>query len=133
MNAVAYLSLHAFVAPMTGTVILVGFALADMDWLGALHALLVICGFLGGVTVARWLRRWRRGASPALAASAILLAAAAFRPLDGLSSLIPIATALGCVNGAETKFGATHPQHHLHHRQPGTAGRSILRPRVREP
>ncbi len=107
VNAVAYLGLHAFVAPMTGTVILVGFSLADMHWLEATREALVVCGFVAGVTVARLLRRGGRGPAPCFIVSAILLAGSSFRPLEGLLSLIPIAVALGCLNGSETKFGAT--------------------------
>ena len=107
VNAVAYLGLHAFVAPMTGTVILVGFSLADQNWAEAGRAALVICGFVAGVTVARLLRRLGRGPAPCFIVSGTLLIASTFRPLEGLASLIPIATALGCLNGAETRFGAT--------------------------
>ncbi len=105
VNAVAYLGLHAFVAPMTGTVILVGFALADLHWLDAGRNALVICGFVGGVTAARLLRRLDRGPAPGWLISAALLASSAFRPLEGLLSLVPIAVALGCLNGSETRFG----------------------------
>ncbi len=105
VNAVAYLGLHAFVAPMTGTVIAAGFALADADWTEAGHGLLVAAAFTLGVILARLLRRLGRGPAPCWLLSAALLAASAFRPLDGLVSLIPIAAAVGCLNGSETRFG----------------------------
>lgn len=108
VNAVAFLGLHAFVAPMTGTVVLAGFALAEANWAEAGWQALVVVGFLGGVTVARLIRRLlSRGPAPCWAVSALLLAAAGVRPLDGLLSLVPIAVALGCLNGSETRFGAT--------------------------
>jgi len=107
VNAVAYLGLHAFVAPMTGTVILVGFALADANLAEAARGALMVMSFLAGVTVARLLRRFGHGPAPCWALSAILLGGSAFRALEGLPALIPIACAVGCLNGSETKFGTT--------------------------
>ena len=107
MNAVAYLGLHAFVAPMTGTVVATGFALAEGRWTEAGHELLVVSGFVAGVTVARLLRRFGRGPGPPWVVSAVLLGLSGLRPLEGLLSLVPIAVALGCLNGSETRFGPT--------------------------
>ena len=105
VNAVAYLGLHAFVAPMTGMVLQTGFDLAAQEWLGAGLSVLVILSFTGGVTIARWLRRDERGPSLCWLLSAVVLAAAGLRPLDGLASLVPIAGGLGCLNGSQTRFG----------------------------
>ncbi len=105
VNAVAYLGLHAFVAPMTGTVVQAGFELAVLDWAGAGLSLLAIMAFTAGVATARWLRRDGRGSGPCWLLSGAVLAGAALRPLDGLASLAPIAAALGCLNGSQTRFG----------------------------
>ncbi len=107
VNAVAYLGLHAFVAPMTGTVVATGFALADTNWTEAGHELLVIGGFTAGVVMARLLRRFGRGPAPCWVLSGAILGLSGLRPLEGLVSLIPIATAIGCLNGSETRFGTT--------------------------
>ena len=105
VNAVAYLGLHAFVAPMTGTVVQAGFELAALDWVGASLSLLAIVAFTAGVAAARWLRRDGRGSGPCWLLSAAVLAMAGVRPLEGLASLVPIAAALGCLNGSQTRFG----------------------------
>lgn len=107
VNAVAYLGLHAFVAPMTGTVIATGFALSDGNWTEAGHELMVIGAFTAGVVMARLLRRFGWGGAPGWLLSAGILAASAFRPLEGLVSLIPIAASIGCLNGSQTVFGPT--------------------------
>ena len=107
VNAVAYLGLHAFVAPMTGTVIATGFALSDGNWTEAGHELMVVGAFTAGVVMARLLRRFGGGGAPCWLLSSAILATSAFHPLVGLVSLIPIAAALGCLNGSETRFGPT--------------------------
>ncbi len=105
VNAVAYLGLHAFVAPMTGMVVQAGFDLAAQKWQGALLSLLAIASFTCGVTIARYVRRDGRGPGLCWLLSGITLAIAGLRPLDGLASLAPIAGALGCLNGSQTQFG----------------------------
>jgi len=105
VNAVAYLGLHAFVAPMTGTVVQAGFELAAREWLGALLSLLAIVTFTSGVAIARYVRRDGRGPGLCWLLSAVVLAIAGVRPLEGLASLAPIAGALGCLNGSQTRFG----------------------------
>lgn len=105
VNAVAYLGLHAFVAPMTGAVVQAGFELAAQEWLGAALSLLAIASFTGGVAIARFVRRDGRGPGLCWLLSAAVLAIAGVRPLEGLASLAPIAGALGCLNGSQTRFG----------------------------
>ncbi len=105
VNAVAYLGLHAFVAPMTGTIVQAGFELASAEWVGAVLSLLAIVAFTAGVAIARIMRRDGRGPGLCWLLSAAVLAIAGLRPLEGLASLAPIAGALGCLNGSQTRFG----------------------------
>jgi len=105
VNAVAYLGLHAFVAPMTGMVVQVGFDLASQKWQDAVLSLLAIASFTAGVVIARYVRRDERGPGLCWLLSGITLAIAGLHPLDGLASLAPIAGALGCLNGSQTRFG----------------------------
>ena len=105
VNAVAYQSLNVFVAPMTGTVVQAGFELSKLNWAAAGRTLLVVAAFTGGVAAARVMRRGGRGPGLPWIVSALLLGMSAVRPLEGLLSLVPIAAALGCLNGSETRFG----------------------------
>ncbi len=105
VNAVAFLGLHTFVAPMTGTVVQAGFELSAMHWPEVGKTLLVVVAFACGVAFARLSRRDGRGPGLAWLVVALVLGVSAVRPLDGLLSLVPIAAALGCLNGSETRFG----------------------------
>ena len=105
VNAVAYQGLHVFVAPMTGTVVQAGFELSQLHWAAAGQTLLVVAAFAGGVAAARVMRRGGRGPGVPWLVSGLVLGMSAVRPLEGLLSLVPIAAALGCLNGSETRFG----------------------------
>lgn len=89
VDAVGYLSLHAFAANMTGMVIFLGLALANLrPAAAAMHATTVLA-FLGGMIASRGLLRLGRGPAPSLAVAA----------------LFPLAFAMGMQNAAVTRFG----------------------------
>jgi len=104
VDAVAYLTLHAFVANMTGTVVLVGVAAVSADARTALPGILALVGFLIGVVVSRRLGRLGRGAGLPLLASAAVLGTAAMASLHGTWTVVLLASAMGMQNAAATRF-----------------------------
>lgn len=103
MDALAYLTMHAFVANMTGTTVLLGIALAEGQWTQAARAGSTVLCFFGGILAARlMLRLGARPGLPLLAAAALLAAASVLLPHVGLPLL---AGAMGLQNAAMTRFG----------------------------
>lgn len=103
VDALAYLTLHAFVANLTGTAVLLGVSLAAGDWPRVIRAVAAIGAFLCGAVATRLILRvgWRPR-YPLLLAG-VILAGAAFLPDQ--YRLPVLALAMGGQNAALTKFG----------------------------
>ena len=105
VDAVGYLSLHAFPANMTGTIVLSGIALADLRLDAAAAHAGAVLALLGGVLAWRGLLRLGQGPAPSLALAALLVAGVAEMHAAGQAALFPLAFAMGMQNAAATRFG----------------------------
>ena len=105
VDAVALLGLHAYVANMTGVVVLFGMAAADLDREGATRQALTLVGFFAGVLASRMLRRLNVGPAPSYAASGLVVLACIGPAGTGQVGLIALAAAMGLQNAAGTVFG----------------------------
>lgn len=105
VDADAYLSLHAYVANMTGAVVLLGLAGAELDLPGMGRQVLTLCGFMTGVLLSRLLLRLGRGPAPCYAASALVVLACTGPLGAGPLALAALAASMGLQNAAGTVFG----------------------------
>jgi len=105
VDAAALLGLHAYVANMTGVVVLLGMAAVDLDCQGAIRQALTLLGFLAGVLASRLLRRLNLGPAPSYAASGLVVLACIGPAGSGQMGLSALAAAMGLQNAAATVFG----------------------------
>ena len=105
VDAVAYLGLHAFVANMTGAVVILGLSFAELDGAGMARHGLTILAFFIGVVLSRLLRRLRLGPAPCYAASALAVLACIGIEGAGQPEVWLLAIAMGSQNAAATVFG----------------------------
>ncbi len=105
VDAVAYMGLHAFVANMTGTVVILGLSAAELDGSGMVRQALTILAFLVGVVLSRLLRRLRQGPAPCYAAAALAVLACIGIEGTGQPEVWLLAMAMGLQNAAATVFG----------------------------
>lgn len=105
VDAVAYVGLHAFVANMTGAVVLLGLSAAELDRAGMARQALTILAFLVGVILSRLLRRLRQGPAPCYAAAALAVLACIGIKGAGQPEIWLLALAMGSQNAAATVFG----------------------------
>ena len=105
VDAIAWVELHAFVANMTGTVVLLGLSAAELDGAGMARQALTILAFLIGVVLSRLLRRLRQGPAPCYAAAAVAVLACIGIEGAGQPEVCLLAVAMGLQNAAATVFG----------------------------
>lgn len=105
VDAAALLGLHAFVANMTGAVVMLGLAAGEGDWAGAGRHVGTVLSFLAGVVLSRLLRRLGHGPAPSYALSAALVAACMGPAGAGHLGITLLAVAMGVQNAAGTVFG----------------------------
>lgn len=105
VDAVAYTGLHAFVANMTGAVVILGLSSTELDAAGMARQGLPILAFLGGVVLSRRLRRLRQGPAPCYAAAALAVLASIGIEGAGQPEVCLLAMAMGMQNAAATVFG----------------------------
>ncbi len=105
VDAVAYLNLHAYVANMTGVVVLLGLASADLDLPGVGRQALTLSGFMAGVLLSRLLRRLGWGPAPSYALSSVVVLACIGRLGGGPLAVAALALSMGLQNAASTVFG----------------------------
>ncbi|HEY0204541.1 MAG TPA: YoaK family protein [Acetobacteraceae bacterium] len=105
VDAVAYLGLHAFVANMTGAVVVLGLSAAELDGAGMARQGLTVLAFLVGVVVSRLLRRLRQGPAPCYAVAALAVLACIGIEGAGQPEVWLLAAAMGLQNAAATVFG----------------------------
>ncbi len=105
VDAVAYTGLHAFVANMTGAVVILGLSSAELDGAGIARQGLTILAFLVGVVLSRLLRRLRQGPAPCYAAAALAVLACIGIEGAGQPEVWLLAMAMGLQNAAATVFG----------------------------
>lgn len=104
VDAIAYLTLHAFVANMTGTIVLLGIAFSEGDLRAAMHGGLAVGSFLFGVVASRSLRDLSHGVGLSLLATAAVLGAATVGTVSGVAAVALLAFAMGLQNAAATQF-----------------------------
>ena len=105
VDAVAYMGLHAFVANMTGAVVILGLSGAELDGAGMARQGLTILAFFAGVVLSRLLRRLRLGPAPCYAAAASAVLACIGMEGVGQPEVWLLAVAMGLQNAAATVFG----------------------------
>lgn len=105
VDAVGYLSAHAFAANMTGTVVLLGLAFVDLRPADAATHAAAILALLGGIIASRGLLRLGRGPAPSLAVAAMLIAGVSALHAASPAALFPLAFAMGMQNASVTRFG----------------------------
>lgn len=105
VDAVAYLGLHSYVANMTGVVVLLGLAGADLDLPGVGRQALILSGFMAGVLLSRLLRRLGWGPAPSYALSSVVVLACIGRLGAGPLAVAALALSMGLQNAASTVFG----------------------------
>ncbi len=105
VDAVAYTGLHAFVANMTGAVVILGLSSAELDGAGIARQGLTILAFLVGGVLSRLLRRLRQGPAPCYAAAALAILACIGIEGTGQPEVWLLAVAMGMQNAAATVFG----------------------------
>ena len=105
VDAVAYLSLHSYVANMTGIVVLLGLASADLDLPGVGRQVLTLSGFMTGVLLSRLVRRLGWGPAPSYALSSVVVLACIGRLGAGPLAVAALAVSMGLQNAASTVFG----------------------------
>ncbi len=101
----AYLGLHAFVANMTGAVVVLGLSAADGDGGGMARQGLTVLSFFAGVVLSRLLRRLGHGPAPSYALAALAVGACMAIPGTGQAEVCALAVAMGLQNAAMTVFG----------------------------
>ena len=105
VDAVAYMGLHAFVANMTGAIVMLGLSAAELDRPGMARQGLTVLAFLIGVILSRLLRRLRQGPAPCYAAAAQAVLACIGIEGTGQPEVCLLAMAMGLQNAAATVFG----------------------------
>lgn len=105
VDAAALLGLHAFVANMTGAVVMLGLAAADADWGGAGRQAATVLGFFSGVVASRLLRRLGHGPAPSYVIAAAIVAACMGPAGADHAGVVLLAAAMGLQNAAGTVFG----------------------------
>jgi uncharacterized membrane protein YoaK (UPF0700 family) len=105
VDAISYLSMHVFAANMTGTVVLLGLALADWHLYEAMFCLGAVVALLSGIITSRTLVHLSQGSSLPLAVTALVLLADIGTSLFGRMTVFPLAFAMGMQNASITRFG----------------------------
>jgi uncharacterized membrane protein YoaK (UPF0700 family) len=90
---------------MTGAVVILGLASAELDEAGMARQGLLILAFLVGVVLSRLLWRLRQGPAPCYAASALAVLACIGIEGAGQPEVWLLAVAMGSQNAAATVFG----------------------------
>ena len=104
VDGIAYVSLHAYVGNMTGAVVLLGLAGAELDLPGAGRQVLTLCAFLAGLLLSRLLRRLGWGPAPCYGLSALVVLACTGPLGAGPLAVAALAVAMGLQNAANTVF-----------------------------
>ena len=104
VDAVAYVRLHAYVSNMTGSVVLLGLAGAELDLPSLGRQVLTLCSFLAGLLLSRLLRRLGWGPAPCYGLSAAVVLACTGPLGAGPLAVAALAVAMGLQNAANTLF-----------------------------